>query len=300
MVTFVLASATILFAALYWLLRRSVKLATDQIKQVLKDRHTNRHIHFRSPDKQLEALLVEVNHMLSAQQAERILHERKEEQIRKQIANISHDLRTPLTSMLGYIELLQEKHISTEEAAEYLLVVEKRTKALRSLISSFYDLSLIEAGDYHVVLQKIDLLVLLERALANLYPEISAAGFEVILELSDEHCYVIADEESVMRIYMNILQNVLNHGQRSLHLFQGVKEGKLVTMISNETSSLQEGDLPHLFQRSFTANRARTERNTGLGLAVVKGLMQQMGYHVHAEYQAPLFTVCLEWNQSEL
>lgn len=300
MVTFVLASATILFAALYWLLRRSVKLATDEMKQVLKVRHTNRHIHFHSPDKQLEALLVEVNHMLSAQQAERILHERKEGQIRKQIANISHDLRTPLTSMLGYIELLQEEHISSEEAAEYLLVVEKRAKALRSLISSFYDLSLIEAGDNLILLQKIDLQVLLKRALADHYPEISGAGFEVVLELSDENCFVIADEESVMRIYLNVLQNVLNHGQRTLHLFQGVKDGKLVTVISNETSSLMEEDLPHLFQRSFTANRARTERNTGLGLAVVKGLMQQMGYRVHAEYHAPLFTVCLEWNESEL
>ncbi|OBZ14932.1 hypothetical protein A8L34_13710 [Bacillus sp. FJAT-27264] len=299
MLTFVLASTTILFAALYWMLRRSVRLATDQIKQVLKERRTNRHIHFRSPDKQLEALLVEVNHLLSAQQAERILHEKKEGQIRKQIANISHDLRTPLTSMLGYIELLQEKPISAEEAAEYLLVVEKRTKALRSLISSFYDLSLIEAGDYHIELQKIDLQVLLKRALADLYPELSAAGFEVVLELSDENCFVIADEESVMRIYLNVLQNVLNHGQRSLHLFQGVKDGKLVTMISNETSSLREEDLPNLFQRSFTANRARTERNSGLGLAVVKGLMQQMGYRVQAEYHAPLFTLCLEWNKSE-
>ncbi|WP_270168497.1 sensor histidine kinase [Paenibacillus sp. SYP-B4298] len=300
MVTFVLASATILFATLYWLLRRSVKLATDQIKQVLKDRHTNRRIHLHSPDKQLEALLVEVNHMISVQQAERILHERKEVQIRKQIANISHDLRTPLTSILGYIELLQEKPISTEQAEEYLLVVEKRTKALRSLISSFYELSLIEAGDYLLVPQKIDLQVLLKRALADHYPEISAAGFEVVLELADENCFVIADEESVMRIYLNVLQNVLNHGQRSLHLFQGVKDGKLVTMISNETSSLLKEDLPHLFQRSFTANRARTKRNTGLGLAVVKGLMQQMGYDVRAEYHEPLFTVYLEWGEREL
>jgi signal transduction histidine kinase len=71
-------------------------------------------------------------------------------------------------------------------------------------------------------------------------------------------------------------------------------------MISNETSTLLKEDLPHLFQRSFTANRARTERNTGLGLAVVKGLMDQMGYSVRAEYDAPLFTVFLEWDEREL
>ncbi|WP_042205177.1 sensor histidine kinase [Paenibacillus durus] len=293
----VFAGAAILFAALYLLLRRSVKLAAEQIRHIQFDLRTNRLIHFRSPDKQLEALLVEVNRLLSARQAERILHERKERQIRKQIANITHDLRTPLTSMLGYIELLQEDNISAEEAQEYLTVVENRAKALRSLIGGFYDLSRIEAGDYPVLLHKVNLQVLLKRALFDFYPEITAAGFQVTLDLSEGNCSVIADEEIVMRIYMNLLQNVLKHGHRSLHLFQGVKEGKCVTILSNETSSLQEEDLPNLFERSFTADRARTEHNTGLGLAVVKGLMQQMGYRVHAEYNVPLFTIYLEWDK---
>jgi len=293
----VFASAAILFAALYLLLRRSVKLAADQIRQIQSSPHTNRQINYHSPDKQLEALLVEVNRLLSAKQADRILHERKEREIRKQIANITHDLRTPLTSMLGYIELLQEDNISAEEAQEYLAIVENRARVLRSLIGGFYDLSRIEAHDYPVILQKIDLQALLKRALADYYPEISAAGFQVVLDLPEGSCPVIADEEIVMRIYMNLLQNVLKHGQRSLYLFQGVKDGQYVTILSNETSTLQETDFPHLFERSFTADRARTEQNTGLGLAVVKGLMQQMGYRVHAEYIAPLFTIYLEWDK---
>ncbi|MGM1047785.1 MAG: sensor histidine kinase [Bacillota bacterium] len=297
MVTVLFASAAILFAALYWLLRRSTKRATDQIRQILSDPLTNRHIHLRSPDKELEALLVEVNRLLTDRQTDRILYERKEGEIRRQIANITHDLRTPLTSMLGYIELLQEEHLSAQEASEYLIVVEKRAKALRSLIDSFYDLSRIEARDYPIMLQKIDLQVLLQRALADHYSEITAAGFQVILDLSDTNCFVIADEESVMRIYMNVLQNVLKHGQRSLHLFQGLKDDQIVTILSNETLTLQEEDLPFLFERSFTGDRARSEGNSGLGLAVVKGLMEQMGGSVHVEYHASLFTLCLAWNK---
>ncbi|MBP1995061.1 sensor histidine kinase [Paenibacillus eucommiae] len=296
LLTAVLAGVAILFATLYWLLRKSLRRATDQIRQILSDPLTNRHIHLRSPDKELEALLVEVNRLLSAKQTDRILYERKEGQIRKQIANITHDLRTPLTSMLGYMELLQEEHLSTEEAEEYLVVVEKRAKALRSLICSFYDLSRIEAKDYPIVLQKVDLQVLLKRVLADHYSEITTAGFQVVLDLSDTNCFVIADEESVIRIYMNVLQNVLNHGQRSLHVFQGVMDDKMVTILSNETISLQEEDLPYLFERSFTGDRARTEHNSGLGLAVVKGLIEQMGGCVHVEYHASLFTLHLEWN----
>ncbi|GIP26549.1 two-component sensor histidine kinase [Paenibacillus sp. J23TS9] len=297
MVTALFASAAIIFAALYWLLRRSTKRATDQMRHILSDSVTNRHTYLYSPDKRLEALLVEVNRLLTARQTDRILHERKEREFRRQIANITHDLRTPLTSMLGYIELLQEEHLTVEEAKEYLIVVEKRAKALRSLICSFYDLSRIEAGDYPIMLQKIDLQALLKRALADHYSEIIDSGIQVNLDLTDTNCFVIADEESVMRIYMNVLQNVLKHGQRSLLVFQGVREDALVTLISNETISLQEEDVPYLFERSFTGDRARTEHNSGLGLAVVKGLMEQMGGRVHVEYHASLFTLCLEWRK---
>ncbi|KWX85557.1 hypothetical protein AMQ83_24040 [Paenibacillus riograndensis] len=287
---------TLLLAAVYWVVRSSVKRAAGQVRQIQSDLHTNRQIRSDSPDKQLEALLAEVNRLLTAKQEDRIRHERKEREIRKQIANITHDLRTPLTSMLGYIELLQEDNLSAEETQEYLTIVENRTKALRSLISGFYDLARMEAYDYPVILQKLDLLVLLKRALADCYPEISAAGFQVVLDLPEGNCSVIADEEIVMRIYMNLLQNVRKHGQHFMYLFQGVKDGRYVTILSNETSSLQEEDLPHLFERSFTADRSRTKHNTGLGLTIVQGLMQQMGYRIHAEYNAPLFTIHLEWD----
>jgi len=293
----VFASVAIFFAALYLLLRRSIKRAANQMREIQSQPHTNRHVHVDSPDKQLEALLVEVNQLLSDKQAERIVHERKERDIRKQMSSITHDLRTPLTSILGYIELLKEGTISEKEARQYMTVVERRAKALRSLIAGFYDLARIEAHDYPVILQKVDLHVLLKRALADYYPEISAAGFEVTIDLPEESCLIIADEEIVTRIYMNVLQNVLKHGKRSLYLFQGMRDGHHVTILTNETSSLQEADVPHLFDRSFTADQSRSEHNTGLGLAIVKGLIEQLGYHVHVEYSEPLFTIYLRWGK---
>jgi len=297
LIAVVFAGAAFLFAALYFLLRRSVKLASEQVKEIIEDAHTNRQIRIQSPDKQLEKLLAEVNRLLEARQTDRIVHERKEREIRKQISNITHDLRTPLTSMLGYVQLLQEDDVTADEAQEYLKVVEKRAQALRSLIVGFYDLSRIEARDYPVVMQQSDLQILLKRVLADYYPEFAAAGFRVNLDLSEAGCIVSADEEIVARIYMNLLQNVLKHGRNSLTVFQGMKDGRYIAAFANETDSLREDDVPRLFERSFTANQARTEHNTGLGLAVVKELMQQMGYRVRAEYSAPVFTVYLEWHK---
>lgn len=289
------AGTTLLFAALYLLLRRSVSRAARQIREIAADPATNRQTLLHSPDQRLEALLVEVNGLLAARQTDRIRYERKEQELRKQMANITHDLRTPLTSMLGFLELLQEGQLTLEEQQEYLAIVEKRTKALRSLISGFYELSRMEAGDYPVNLQPLNLQTLLKRVLAEHYPELTAQGFQVVLELPEEQNPVIANEALVLRVYHNLLQNVQKHGERSLHVFQGRIGDNYVTFLSNETSSLQEVDVPHLFERSFTADRARSEHNTGLGLAIVQGLMQQMGYRVSAEYQKPIFTIRLEW-----
>lgn len=295
----VLSGVAILFVALYMQLRRSIRLAARHIKEIVSDPDTNRHIHLHSPDKPLEALLIEVNRILSARQADRIAHERREQELRREISNMTHDLRTPLTSILGYIELLKEDHPANEAAHPYLDVIERRAKALRSLINGLYDLSRIEAREYPIHLKQVDLQVLLKRAMADFYPELTDAGFQVTLNLAEGVCPVIADEEIVTRIYMNVLQNALKHSCSYLYVFQGEKDGNIVTIISNKTSTFREEALPLLFERSFTADPARTGSNSGLGLAVVKGLMQQMGFRVHAEYQSPLFTIVLNWTSMQ-
>lgn len=297
MAAVIFAGAALLFAALYFMLRGSLKHAVKQLREIRPDVQTNRQVRFHYPDRHLEELLEEVNRLLASRQTERILHERKEGQIRKQIADITHDLRTPLTSMLGYVELLQEEGVHSEDAADYLNVVKKRSEALRALIASFYDLSRIETGDYPVLMQPVDLQLLLKRVLADFYTDFMTAGFNVKVELQETSHYIMADEEIATRIYMNLLQNVMKHGQKSLHVFQGVKDGVWVTMISNETAHLQPEDIPYLFERSFTSNRERSDQNTGLGLAVVKGLVQQMGYEVYAEYSEPMFMICLRWQK---
>lgn len=296
MIAVIGAGAALFFAALYLTLRVSIRRAKVQIKEIIDDAPTNRKLRFDSPDKELERLLTEVNRLLAFRQRDLILHERKEREIRKQISNISHDLRTPLTSLLGYIELLQEEGISSEEREEYVKVAEKRARTLQSLVNGFYDLSRIEARDYPIVMEQTDLQLLLQRVLADYYGEIVSAGFQVELELPEASLPIKADDEVVMRIYMNLLQNTLKHGKRTLHVFQGMKDGRCMTIISNETESMRATDVPHLFERSYTSNVARNEQNTGLGLAVAKELMEGMGHSVRAEFNEPVFRIYLEWS----
>lgn len=290
---------TLVFASLFFLLRGSIRHAKNQLKQINAHPGTNRQVHLHLPDKGLEELLVEVNKILAVKQQEQILYQKQEQEIRTQIANITHDLRTPLTSILGYLALAKEEGVANKYAKDYLDIAENRAKTLQALVSGFYDISRIEANDYPVTLQKVDLNYLIKRILADYYKEICDAGFDVTLDLQDEAHLVIADENCVMRVFTNLLQNVLKHGTASMHIFQGVQAGRYITVVSNQTLSIQPEDVPHVFERSFTADKTRTNQNTGLGLPVVKWLMEMMGYSVSAQYDSPVFSIRLDWSKRQ-
>lgn len=290
---------TFVFALLFFSLRHSIRHAKNQLKQINTNPGTNRQVYLHSPDKGLEELLVEVNKILAAKQQEQILYQKQEREIRTQIANITHDLRTPLTSILGYLALAKEEGVANKDAKDYLDIVENRAKAMQALVSGFYDLSRIEANDYPVTLQKVDLNFLLKRILADYYKEFCDAGFDVTLDLTDEAHMVIADENCIMRVFSNLLHNVLKHGTTSMHIFQGVQDGRYVTVVSNKALSMKAEDVPHVFERSFTADKTRTNQNTGLGLTVVKWLMEMNGYGVTAQYDSPVFSIRLDWSKHQ-
>lgn len=291
-----LGITTFVFALLFFLLRRSIRYAKKQLKRINAHPDTNRQVYLQSPDKALEELLVEVNKLLTAKQQEQILYQRQEQEIRTQIANITHDLRTPLTSILGYLELIKEE-VTNKDARDYLNIVENRAKAMQALVSGFYDLSRLEANDYPLTLKKVDLNYLLKRILADYYLEFYDADFDVTLDLQDEAYMVIADENCIMRVFSNLLQNVLKYGTASMHIFQGMQDGRYVTVISNQVLSMKAEDVPHVFERSFTADKTRTNQNTGLGLTVVKWLMEMNGYSVTAQYDSPVFSIRLDWSK---
>ena len=246
-----------------------------------------------APNAAAEELLTAINALLALREREEGDYRRQEQAIRQQIANISHDLRTPLTSILGYLQLLEGEGLSPEERREYLSIVQGRARALQSMIVSFYDLSRLEGGEYPLSRERVDLYHVLSELVAEFYNDFG--GFDMTVELREGLLAVTAEPAGVLRVFTNLIRNALEHGRRRMSILLYQEGDAVVSVFANDAPGLTPEDVAHVFDRFFTADKMRTGQSTGLGLAIVKALVERMGHTVTAELEGDLFRVVVRW-----
>ena len=276
-------------------LERGLLRAARCMKAQISDETTVR-LALPCPSKGAEQLLVCLNELLELRQRERADYRRKEQELRRQIANVSHDLRTPLTSILGYLQLLEQEELPQEKRLEYFQVIEGRARTLQTFIASFYDLSRIEGGELPLEREKVDLARALSDQLAAAYAQIEEAGLEVEVDIAGSLPAVWADSGAVTRIFSNLLTNALRHGKDALTVKLYREGGHIVSSFSNRAEDLTAEDAAHVFERFYTADKMRTGQSTGLGLAIVKALAERMGHTAAARWEDGWFTVLVRWS----
>lgn len=276
-------------------LERGLRLAARRMREQMADETTAR-LALPCPSAGAEELLACLNELLELRQEERAGYRRKEQELRQQIANVSHDLRTPLTSILGYLQLLEGEGLSSEKKVEYLSVVKGRARTLQTFIAAFYDLSRIEGGELPLEREKVDLGRALSDQLAAAYEQIEAAGLGMEVDIASDLPPVWADSGAVTRIFSNLLTNALRHGSDALSV-RLYREGEwIVSAFSNRAEDLTAEDAARVFERFYTADKMRTGQNTGLGLAIVKALAERMGHAAAARWEAGVFTIEVRWS----
>ena len=252
-----------------------------------------------APNAAAEELLTAVNALLDLREREEGDYRRQEQAIRQQIANVSHDLRTPLTSILGYLQLLEGEGLTAEERREYLAIVQGRAKALQSMIVSFYDLSRLEGGEYPLSRERVDLYCVLSQLVAEFYNDFEGSGFDMTVELQESLPSVTADPAGVLRVFTNLIRNALEHGRSRMSILLYQEGDEVVSVFANDAPGLTPEDVEHVFDRFFTADKMRTGQSTGLGLAIVKALVERMGHTVSAGLEGDLFQVTVHWQTAK-
>ena len=277
------------------ILEKGLRRAARRMREQMANETTAR-LALPCPSAGAEELLSCLNQLLELRQEERALYRRKEQELRRQIANVSHDLRTPLTSILGYLQLLEGEGLPLEKRAEYLAVIEGRARTLQTFIAAFYDLSRIEGGELPLEREKVDLSRALSDQLAAAYEQIEAAGLAVEVDIAPGLPPVWADSGAVTRIFSNLLTNALRHGEDTLSLRLYREGGVILSAFSNRAEGLTAEDAAHVFERFYTADKMRTGQSTGLGLAIVKALAERMGHTVAARWEDGVFTIEVRWS----
>lgn len=278
----------VLFLALrYGMLKSCVRQASRDMEEILESPQENRILRISAPSREAEHLLERVNCYIQYHQRERIDWQRQERQLQEQIENISHDLRTPLTAILGYLELVDDSVLS-EADREALAVVERRSRYLQRLICDFYDLSRLERKKVPLQQKPVEITRLVRETMLSYFPEFEERRLAVKMLLPEAAVTVLGDQEALERILHNLVQNALRYARSRFEICvrkAGPEEGehRVFLEFCNDTDSLTQADIPFLFDRFYTADHARPSGSTGLGLTVSKLLAKAMGGTVRAE-----------------
>lgn len=292
-IVFLVAIAGI-FAILYFLSRKEINGITSQLNNI-NGINTNSKILLSSPNKAIEKLAIEINRALEEKQKSEIEHKKMDMELRQAIANMSHDLRTPLTSIMGYIQLIEDDSLSSHEKKEYTDIIKRRAESLQTLISSFYDLSRLEAKEYKFELNSLNLKNIIYDLMASFYKDFSSKNIEPVIDVDEKASLIIADENAVKRIFSNLIQNALKYGNEFVSISLKKHKGYVVTTFTNDAPNLSEEDASHLFERFFTVDRTRSGKSTGLGLAITKQLVEQMGHKISVDLCDSKLSIIIKW-----
>ena len=276
---------------------RSVYLVRKQMEEIAVHPERNRQLKTYTVNKDIEMLLENINKLYTERQQERITYQKRETQIRSEIENISHDLRTPLTSILGYIDLIKDEHTTEEEGLEYLDIIGKRARVLQGFIEDFYELSRIEADDYPMLLASIHVQPVLSEVVVSYYHEFVKRDIKVDVQLEDGQCNIVADQIYFNRILNNLVQNALKYADKSFVVRQYIEDGECIIEFINDKGSIKEEDVQLIFDRFYTGDLTRNRNSTGLGLTISKLLVEKLKGHIEAYIKEDLFVIKLRWKK---
>ena len=206
----------------------------------------------------------------------RLETQQREQELKYTMACISHDIRTPLAGAMGYLTLLEGE---PERQAEYRSIIDKRLRELDELLDELFLYTRLQSGSLPLECRELAALPPLWDALAEFYPQLEAAGVEPELRFDRENITVWASPPALDRVYRNLIANALRHGGGGLVISGGDRE----IWFSNPLPPGTRPDPAHLFDRFYQGNPSRTKGGAGLGLSIVRELMERMGGQVSAE-----------------
>ncbi len=241
-------------------------------------------------NRELSQLTSNINKCLKAEETLRLESVREEKRFKELIANISHDLRTPLTAIRGYQQLMEKGHL-TEEQRNRLGVAQKHAEQLGHLVDHFFEYSYLLNSELKPQLERINLTNLVTECLAGYVSSFEEHGLTLSFDETPP-IFVMADKEMIFRIIQNLLRNCLTHSAGNVEVKLTAYQAAVIS-IKNPVENTSQIDITRLFDRFYTGDSSRS-RTTGLGLAIVKILAEEMGGNVSAELCKNQLTIQVE------
>ncbi len=292
MVTAIVFLVVIICILLFLIIAQNRELSSI-IKQMKYIGSKDTNILVRSERGLANGLINEINVMLKEIRQIRAVYKQKNHDLEQMITNISHDLRTPLTSAMGYINIIQNSEMSDEEKKRELDIVEKRLIRLEELINSFFEFSKIVSSGKKPELSQINLISVLEESIVHYYDDYSSRERQIILRCDKHKLMINSNTGMLMRIFDNLIGNSLKHGNGDL-IVTVLGDNEIKIIFENEPE-IRNVDYDHIFDEFYTTDISRTKGNTGLGLAIAKQFTEMLGGEINAEPHEDIFRVSIRF-----
>ena len=268
----------------------TLRKSCREIAEAFADRletDTNNLILISSRDKEMRRLAEAVNEQLRLLRQQRRQYVSGDKELKDAVTNIAHDLRTPLTAIWGYLDLLDRQETS-EEVARYLGHIRNRAEALKQLTEELFRYSVILSTAGELTPEACDIRGILEESLLSYYAALTERGIEPEITMPETPVTCMVDKKAMTRIVGNLISNALKYSDGDLAVTLS-ETGELT--FENTAQGLDEVQVGRLFDRFYTVESAR--QSTGLGLSIAKILTEQMGGEISANYAGNRLSILL-------
>ncbi|PHE95248.1 two-component sensor histidine kinase [Bacillus wiedmannii] len=283
-ITLILITMYLFFSRIHFIQHR--KSVDTKLGRVLKGNLQTRL--FTSNDPSLHSIVFSINELIAELEKVRIEAKRSEESRKQLLSSISHDIRTPLTSIIGYIDALKDGvAVSEIEKKEYLKILYMKSNNLKHLVNEIFNMAKLDANEFPLKEEELDFSEVTREVLIEFLPELSKHNLELQVLIPESTCPIIADHLSLMRIMSNLIKNSIYYGKdgKTLGIELLETDTDYELLIWDKGPGIPKHDLQNVFERMYRSEQSRNSSSggSGLGLSISKALVERNGGHIWVE-----------------
>lgn len=290
----ILAGIIILQSIIMWKYQRQVKDICRQLAFLMKH-DSNMLIHREFDLGGIGMLSDRLNDLLELRRKEKQYYQEKETLIADTYTNLSHDIRTPLTSLDGYFQLMEACE-NVEEQRRYLNIIHERIHSLNEMLEELFMFTKLKNESYRLELTSCCINRILKETVFSYYDDWVRREIQPDIQITEEQLYIDGNKQGLSRIIQNVIKNGLDHGEKKIRIVLKREQNQAVLRISNQVTASERIDIEHVFDRFYKADAARSKTSTGLGLSIAREFVRRMNGEIGAKIEENEFIVEMRFN----
>ena len=290
----ILAGIIILQSIIIWKYQRQVKDICRQLAFLMKH-DSNMLIHREFGLGGIGMLSDRLNDLLELRRKEKRYYQEKETLIADTYTNLSHDIRTPLTSLDGYFQLMEACE-NVEEQRRYLNIIHERIHSLNEMLEELFMFTKLKNESYRLELTSCCINRILKETVFSYYDDWVRREIQPDIQITEEQLYIDGNKQGLSRIIQNVIKNGLDHGEKKIRIVLKREQNQAVLRISNQVIASEKIDIEHVFDRFYKADAARSKTSTGLGLSIAREFVRRMNGEIGAKIEENEFIVEMSFN----